>query len=350
MSVRSYLDSWAGIGPIAVGMARQGFDLQLTRSTGAGGERRSTRPELEPVEPMIGARRPFQRRLGTQTERSPWTANALRRIAWLLIPFLWTACAVREVDGPSIVSRTSDRPDRQDYYVVVTRRAGASQTVFVMKPETPAATVILFMGGPGRANVSPRGATSGNFLIRSQLYFFEENLMVAIVDVPSDRDTLEFFRHSEAHAIDITGVIAELRKLADVPVWAVGTSNGSASVANVAARFPPPTGPDGIVLTSSVERSGARSNSVFDASLNRIRVPALVVHHKDDACPSTPYSGAIRLKDTLSASPTRGLVGIDGGSMPYGPPCEPYHYHGFIGRERQVVKIIADWIKAHPTR
>ena len=30
-ALRSYLDSWAGIGRIAVGMAHQGFDLQLTR-------------------------------------------------------------------------------------------------------------------------------------------------------------------------------------------------------------------------------------------------------------------------------------------------------------------------------
>jgi hypothetical protein len=30
-AVRAWLDSWAGIGRIAVGMAHQGFDLQLTR-------------------------------------------------------------------------------------------------------------------------------------------------------------------------------------------------------------------------------------------------------------------------------------------------------------------------------
>jgi pimeloyl-ACP methyl ester carboxylesterase len=304
---------------------------------------------MEHVEPMIGPGGGFSEDRGLKQNARDPTAGALSRIAWLLIPLLLTACAVREVDGPSIVSRTSAGPDRQDYYVVVTRREGASQTAVVMKPATPAAAVILFMGGPGRANVSPRGAASGNFLIRSQRDFFEENLMVAIVDVPSDRSTLEFFRNSEAHAIDIAGVIAELRKLAEVPVWAVGTSNGSASVANVASRFPPSRGPDGIVLTSSVERSD-RGNSVFDASLGRIRVPALVVHHKDDACPWTPYRGAIHLKDALSASPARELIGIDGGSTPYGDPCEPYHYHGFIGRERQVVKIIADWIKAHPTR
>ena len=30
-ALRSWLDSWAGIGRVAVGMARQGYDLQLTR-------------------------------------------------------------------------------------------------------------------------------------------------------------------------------------------------------------------------------------------------------------------------------------------------------------------------------
>jgi hypothetical protein len=29
-ALRSYLDSWAGIGAVTIGMARQGFDLQLT--------------------------------------------------------------------------------------------------------------------------------------------------------------------------------------------------------------------------------------------------------------------------------------------------------------------------------
>ncbi|RJR44570.1 MAG: alpha/beta hydrolase [Desulfobacteraceae bacterium] len=259
---------------------------------------------------------------------------------------LLPACAVKEIAGPSIVERTSHNPDRQEFYLEVTRREGVVQKAFVMKPASPAATVILFMGGDGRANVRSDGAGSGNFLIRSQSHFFEENLMVAIVDVPSDRRTLETFRHSEAHAVDIKGVIEELRRLAKVPVWAVGTSSGSASVANVAARFAPPIGPDGIVLTSSVEQS-TFGNSVFGAALGRIKVPALVVHHKNDACQWTPYGGAVRLKQALSGSRATELIGIDGGSTPYGDPCEPFHYHGFIGREAEVVKTIADWIKAH---
>ena len=30
-TLRTWLDSWSGIGRVAVGMARQGYDLQLTR-------------------------------------------------------------------------------------------------------------------------------------------------------------------------------------------------------------------------------------------------------------------------------------------------------------------------------
>src|SRR5438132_14020988 len=34
--LRTWLDSWAGIGRVAVGMARQGYDLQLTRHDAKG--------------------------------------------------------------------------------------------------------------------------------------------------------------------------------------------------------------------------------------------------------------------------------------------------------------------------
>ena len=35
-ALRSWLDCWSGIGHVAVGMARQGYDLQLTRYDGKG--------------------------------------------------------------------------------------------------------------------------------------------------------------------------------------------------------------------------------------------------------------------------------------------------------------------------
>lgn len=267
-------------------------------------------------------------------------ANVLAALAL----FASTGCAYKEVVGPSRLEQVSIQMDRNEYYLEVSRREGVVQRAYVLGPPKPDAAVILFMGGYGQVGVSRQGAKSTNFLIRSQDLFVEENLMVVIVDPPSDRSTLEGFRHSEAHAMDLRGVIAEVRKLARVPVWVVGTSNGSASAANIAARLLPPDGPDGVVLTASVEHS-RQGNSVFDAPLNKISVPALVVHHKDDLCPHTPFSGAVTLEKALTSAPRRELLTVVGGTNPRGNWCEPHHYHGFIGKEREVVSAIAGWIK-----
>jgi hypothetical protein len=42
-ALRTWLDSWTGIGHVAVGMHRQGYDLQLTQYEERAGARRSTR-------------------------------------------------------------------------------------------------------------------------------------------------------------------------------------------------------------------------------------------------------------------------------------------------------------------
>src|SRR5262245_17163863 len=43
-ALRTWLDSWAGIGRVAAGMHRQGYDLQLPSTTSEAGGRLSTRP------------------------------------------------------------------------------------------------------------------------------------------------------------------------------------------------------------------------------------------------------------------------------------------------------------------
>src|SRR5207244_550656 len=96
---------------------------------------------------------------------------------------------------------------------------------------------------------------------------------------------------------DGRAVIAALREMAPVPVWLVGTSMGTVSAANAAARLED-GGPDGLVLTSTVTR-GSREmiESVGDVRLQDITVPTLLVHHRDDtwrraATPTPPASSA----------------------------------------------------------
>jgi hypothetical protein len=64
-ALRTWLDSWSGIGRIAVGMARQGFDLQLTRYDDRGWRATfyTTGKEHSPTSAT-----------GTPSERTPWDA------------------------------------------------------------------------------------------------------------------------------------------------------------------------------------------------------------------------------------------------------------------------------------
>lgn len=221
-------------------------------------------------------------------------------------------------------------------------RPGVTQPFLLVKPDAaPVASVLLFTGGDGVV-----GRTRGNFLVRNRQRFAEHGFLVAVVDVPSDHKTgYGWFWASKEHARDVAGVIAALRREAPVPVWVVGTSMGTISAANAAARLQA-GGPDGLVLTSSVTRRSAGARiTVRDVDLDEIRVPTLVVHHESDGCAVTPFVDASVLPRLLKRAPKKELLAVQGGA-PAGDPCEAFSAHGFMGIEDQVVKAIADWIKA----
>jgi hypothetical protein len=64
-ALRTWLDSWSGVGHVAVGMARQGFDLQLTRYDEKGW--RATFCTMGLEHSPTGA-------TGTASEKTPWRA------------------------------------------------------------------------------------------------------------------------------------------------------------------------------------------------------------------------------------------------------------------------------------
>jgi len=65
-ALRTWLDSWSGIGRIAVGMAHQGFDLQLTRY-----DERGWRATFY----TAGMEHSPTSATGTGWERTPWHAT-----------------------------------------------------------------------------------------------------------------------------------------------------------------------------------------------------------------------------------------------------------------------------------
>lgn len=227
-------------------------------------------------------------------------------------------------------------------------RPGVVQRLRVLAPaRPPVATLVLFNGGAGGLGLQADGTITrgaGNFLVRTRQRFVDAGFTVALVDAPSDRQGppwLQGFRTGPEHVADLKAVIAALRARGG-PVWLVGTSRGTQSVAHVATQLQGADAPDGIVLTSSI-LVDRRDVALPAMPLDRIRVPALVLHHAQDRCAACPASALPALMHGLANARRKALVTLDGGRDD-GPPCEAAGHHGFGGIEDRAVATIADWI------
>ncbi len=249
-------------------------------------------------------------------------------------------------------------PARAEEIVAIESRPGVTQQFILIEADAPFANVILFVGGSGKlrrkgGRIRP---VQANFLARTRGLFAAESLNVAVVDAPSDmrreKYGLRTNRRQFRHADDIGAVIDHLRRRAALPVWVIGTSRGTVSAAFIAGG---PILPkvDGLVLTASVTRpSGKPGQYLLDdegiSLLESVRVPSLLVHHKDDRCFVTPAGDVKLLEKHLKAKASKvDVILFEGGKSPKSDPCKPFSQHGFYGIEETVVKAIADWIKAN---
>jgi pimeloyl-ACP methyl ester carboxylesterase len=206
--------------------------------------------------------------------------------------------------------------------------------------------VLLFSGGSGQVKLRPISTTPayaerGNFLVRTRYLWASDGFAAAVVDVPSDRQGSgldDQFRLSQTHADDIAKLIADLhRRFPDAKLTLVGTSRGTVSAASVAGRVA--AGIDKVVLTSTLfnaSRNGGAGLAGFD--YGRIKVPLLFVHHADDACAVTPYSGA------RQQSASYPLISVHGGKPAESGECDPLAAHGYFGKEGETVNAIKHWI------
>jgi dienelactone hydrolase len=232
--------------------------------------------------------------------------------------------------------------------VDIPTRAGVTQRILLLTPSEPKAAVVLFAGGHGGLQIYANGSMKwgeGNFLVRSRQLFADAGFTVAVVDAPSDRQAPPFLqgqRQKPEHAADIQAVIAWLRDSAKVPVWLVGTSRGTQSVAYIATELAGSSGPDGIVLTATILKDD-KGRAVPAMPLGRIKVPVLVVHHEQDGCDHCPYALVTDLMAKLGNAPRTQLLAFKGGQN-QGDACEAMAYHGFNGLEREVVAQASAWM------
>ncbi|WIT13458.1 alpha/beta hydrolase [Paucibacter sediminis] len=224
----------------------------------------------------------------------------------------------------------------------------------------PLTTLVLLAGGSGHVDLDERSACAralkGNALVRSQPLFVAAGFATVVLDAPSDQhgeDGLAGFRSAPAHAQDLALLIAALRqRMGGGPVWLVGTSRGTISAANAAARLSPEAGPDGLVLSSALMagQPGARkpwvAQSVFDLPLQAIRQPLLLIAHEGDSCPRSPPALMPRLAEQAVAAARVQQVLLRGGpgAAAGSDACEGRAPHGFVGQEAELVQAVRQFI------
>lgn len=239
----------------------------------------------------------------------------------------------------------------------------AAQLQYVVAgPEAPQpgrGALVLLAGGDGVLDLDAQGCPrllTGNSLVRSAPLFRAAGWATVLVDAPSDHrqeDGLAAFRASAEHADDLGRVIADLRRRGHNAVWVVGTSRGSISAANAAARLRGAAAPDGMVLTSVLTvgtvagRKPWTAQTVFDLPLEAVSIPALLVGHALDRCLRSPADAMPRVEARIMSA-RRQVVVVVGGSGTEGPrgldACEGRSPHGFHGQEAETVTGIVRFI------
>lgn len=225
-------------------------------------------------------------------------------------------------------------------------RPGVTMDFLVMTPEKVGRhdALILFPGGNGAGSfkISDGGVVTGwNFLVRSAGNFIDSGLSVFTVAPPSDHPNgmSTGFRESSEHAEDIAFLTTYLEQLGYDRIFLVGNSRGTLSAVSLGTRLKD-SHLKGVILTSALEYD----NFLRWIPLEQLKIPVLMVHHRDDACRVSSIEEARITRAALSVTTSVDFTEMNGGAYPRSTPCDNLSAHGFFGVEDKVTRVIADWI------
>jgi pimeloyl-ACP methyl ester carboxylesterase len=225
---------------------------------------------------------------------------------------------------------------------------GSIQRVLVDVPANAVGSVVLLAGGAGVLDISATGNVTrlfGNQLVRTRALYVRAGFATAVPDIATDlKDTQNYRGNGATHGRDIAAVIAHMRTIKG-PVALVATSRGALSAATVMLRQSDAL-PDALVITSGALR-GPNSSAEAIGNPANIKVPVLLIAHRDDTCRVTLPADMAGYGARLTGSRKVEIITLSGGTRSQDDPCEAYGPHGFAGIDQLVVDTITAWLKAN---
>jgi pimeloyl-ACP methyl ester carboxylesterase len=220
---------------------------------------------------------------------------------------------------------------------------GVQRVLYLPSAGSTRGTIVMFPGGAGTLGIQNDGEIEhgDNFLVRTRELWRAKGYAVIIVDAIDDH-SMRGLRSTPAYAEIATKVIDFARQLGNVPVWVMGTSQGSIAAMNAASTSGPALA--GMVLTESVSVLGASHETVFDAHPERVRIPSLIVANQDDECKVAPPNMAHDIAQSMHGTHATVLV-VNGGVRRSKDNCGSLTPHGYYGIEARVIDDIVRWMQ-----
>ncbi|WP_019903565.1 hypothetical protein [Methylobacterium sp. 77] len=221
--------------------------------------------------------------------------------------------------------------------------------VLVDTPDKPRGAIVMLPGGDGDVGIARDGGLrhGNNFVVRTRALWLARGYVVLIPDTMSHA-SLRGARSTLSYGLFVADLVRLAHAQSPGPVFLLGTSQGSIAAMNGASRL----GPDqiaGVIMTESVSRMGKSGETVFDASPDRVHVPALIVANERDACAVSPPADADLIASALSASPAVTVLHVRGGAS-CARPCGSLSPHGYLGMESDLVADIVGWMETATRR
>lgn len=243
-----------------------------------------------------------------------------------------------------------------DSVVKLETRPGITQSFLLLEPRGAVRGAVVMLPGhdgeveftmssDGRYEVSNvGGGLTAHRAMRETLR--GNGFAVAVVAPPSDRNRLELdFRKSAEHFEDMRHVIAYLRQRYGSNPYVQGHCLGTFSAVSVVSRLKS-EGIAGLILSST--RSTGEDGSVMDFERGAVKVPVLLVHHREDSCPQSPYDNLESVKAFYAASSPRvEIITVTGGESKFKKKQQSCQdgFHGFRGMQKAAAQAIAKWLR-----
>jgi hypothetical protein len=215
---------------------------------------------------------------------------------------------------------------------------GVHTRALIAPTQVVKATVLLFIGGGGLLKISENGRTDHiHTFVRSFGMWRDYGVQAVLIDSPFDLgNALRGHRRASKEHLDrVSEVIRHFHAKSSQPIWIFGHSMGTSTV----AAFLSSERPEIAFLRGYIVAGTHRGESI-PAS---IKLPALGIHHRREACPSTPIAATESIMRTRTPDTPRAMVMLDGGDDK-GDRCQAMAYHGFNGIEHELIKTAAEFV------